>query len=693
MQISNAVLSFLSVGICVSLALLIMARTDRGPVHWAFAAALSALALAQVGNGLSLLAGSAHEVLKWRRMALIGETLMPIGWLVFSLSFARANAKDLLREWSGPLWGSCLLTVLFLGLIPSDRMFGLIAASDAGPFYVALGPSGQVYAGVYLIAQVLILANLEQTLRHADLETRWYIKFPIVGLGLLCVYFIYQTSDLLLYSLWHPELASLSGTVSGIACTLMGYGLLHRPIPDVQIYISRKVVSGSLTFMIVGGFLSMTGLTAWFLRYSGIPGGMIFSILFVLLAVTGLAFVLLSTHLRQALSRFAERNFFPHRYDYRTRWMEVTEALGAPGTPEQVAWRAVQLFKGIFGAKSISIWVDTGVEDGTWTRLGGYNVVGTLDRIKDSQETRAWLDTHNGQQDVSSDNGTLPEALRTVVQSTESVLIIPLKAGHRSIGWVTLGPHAKGSVYGQQDQDLLRCIAAQVADRLQHLVLSGRLMMAREMEAFYEYSTFFLHDLKNFTSTLSLVMQNAERHGGNPEFQQAAMRSVGATVKKMQAMMGTVSALSRDLSPKFVPVELNELVGDVLKRFHGVAGANLVFLPQPVPPVEADPDQLQQVLLNLILNAQEAAGAEGQITVRIEAEPQAVRLVVEDNGCGMDHATIDGLFRPFRTTKGRGLGIGLYQCQKIIHAHRGSLEVESKVGKGSRFDIRLRASQ
>ena len=158
-------------------------------------------------------------------------------------------------------------------------------------------------------------------------------------------------------------------------------------------------------------------------------------------------------------------------------------------------------------------------------------------------------------------------------------------------------------------------------------------------------------------------------------------------------MMGTVSALSRDLSPKFVPVELNELVGDVLKRFHGVAGANLVFLAQPVPPVEADPDQLQQVLVNLILNAQEAAGAEGQITVRIEAEPQAVRLVVEDNGCGMDHATIDGLFRPFRTTKGRGLGIGLYQCQKIIHAHRGSLEVESKVGKGSRFDIRLRASQ
>jgi signal transduction histidine kinase len=98
-------------------------------------------------------------------------------------------------------------------------------------------------------------------------------------------------------------------------------------------------------------------------------------------------------------------------------------------------------------------------------------------------------------------------------------------------------------------------------------------------------------------------------------------------------------------------------------------------------------------LLNLILNAREAIGPDGQITVHTEADPQGARLVVEDNGCGMDHGSIAGLFRPFRTTKGRGLGIGLYQCKKIIHAHRGLLEVESEVGKGSRFVIRLRASR
>ena len=107
--------------------------------------------------------------------------------------------------------------------------------------------------------------------------------------------------------------------------------------------------------------------------------------------------------------------------------------------------------------------------------------------------------------------------------------------------------------------------------------------------------------------------------------------------------------------------------------------------------MEADPEQLQQVLLNLVLNAQEAVGPDGAITIRTEAQGDTVRVVVEDTGCGMDRATMAKLFRPFRTAKGRGLGIGLYQCRKIIEAHLGTLEVESEPGKGSRFTVCLPA--
>jgi hypothetical protein len=136
-------------------------------------------------------------------------------------------------------------------------------------------------------------------------------------------------------------------------------------------------------------------------------------------------------------------------------------------------------------------------------------------------------------------------------------------------------------------------------------------------------------------------------------------------------------------------LDLNRLVDDVLKSFNGSAPAALIRDAKPVPPVQGDPDQLRQVVLNLILNAQDAVGPEGRIVLRTEPVGRSAQLIVEDNGCGMDHATMTELFRPFRTTKGRGLGIGLYQCRKILQAHGGVLEVESEKGKGTRFMIRL----
>jgi putative PEP-CTERM system histidine kinase len=691
----EAVIPFLTVLICLCLGLLVLARSQRGWVHWSFAVAIGALAIAQLGNGLSLLADSSAGLLRWRRVALVGETLMPISWLVFSLTFARSNARDLMREWRLGLAVSGILTCLFLVLAGSDAIFGLTYVPEANAHVLTLGPLGQIYTCLYLFAQVVILANLEQTLRHADEQARWYIKFPVVGLGLLCAYFLYQMSDLVLYSAWRSDLAWLSGAISGTACVLVGYGLLHRPIPDVQIYVSRRVVSGSLTFLIVGGTLAATAVVAGIIRYSGLPGSVVLSMLFMFLAATGVILFLLSASMRQTLGRFVERHFFPQKYDYRARWMEVTQAVGAPGTPEQIAWRIIQLLKGIFGPRSVSIWITTDRELDAWSRIGSHNVPAMPNRLKGEGKISSWLERQSGFCHVehASAREKLPEALAELLDGTEATLIIPLKGGRHAIGWIALGSSADGVSYVHQDLDLLRCIAAQVADRLQHLVLADRLAMAREMEAFYQYSAFFLHDLKNFTATLSLVVQNAVRHGSNADFQRVAMSTVSATVKKMTALMGTLGALSKELHPKLVRVDLNELVADVLAGFHGAAVAKLVHQPMPVPPVHADPNQLQQVLLNLILNAQEAAGANGQVTIRTELLGEIVSLVVEDNGCGMDPTTAGGLFRPFRTTKGRGLGIGLFQCRKIIVAHHGELEVDSEVGKGSRFIIRLHALQ
>jgi signal transduction histidine kinase len=94
------------------------------------------------------------------------------------------------------------------------------------------------------------------------------------------------------------------------------------------------------------------------------------------------------------------------------------------------------------------------------------------------------------------------------------------------------------------------------------------------------------------------------------------------------------------------------------------------------------------VVTNLVINARDALGSDGRIRVRTEQRGERVLLSVSDNGCGMSQAFLrESLFRPFQSTKKKGLGIGLFQTRAIVHAHGGGIQVESDVGRGTTFRV------
>jgi signal transduction histidine kinase len=105
----------------------------------------------------------------------------------------------------------------------------------------------------------------------------------------------------------------------------------------------------------------------------------------------------------------------------------------------------------------------------------------------------------------------------------------------------------------------------------------------------------------------------------------------------------------------------------------------------------ADPAQLNQVVVNLVLNALQSMDGSGQITLLTQSLGRMIALVVEDTGCGMSQSTLDKIFIPFFTTKdvGQGTGLGLPVVHGIVTSHGGTIQVESQVGQGTRFEIRL----
>ena len=110
----------------------------------------------------------------------------------------------------------------------------------------------------------------------------------------------------------------------------------------------------------------------------------------------------------------------------------------------------------------------------------------------------------------------------------------------------------------------------------------------------------------------------------------------------------------------------------------------------PLPTIVADREQIQSVVTNLVLNAREALASGGVIQVRTENRGDRVVLSVTDNGCGMTPAFLkESLFRPFQSTKKKGLGIGLFQSRAIVQAHGGAIHVQTEVGRGTTFLISL----
>jgi signal transduction histidine kinase len=110
-----------------------------------------------------------------------------------------------------------------------------------------------------------------------------------------------------------------------------------------------------------------------------------------------------------------------------------------------------------------------------------------------------------------------------------------------------------------------------------------------------------------------------------------------------------------------------------------------------LPEVHADPSQINQVLVNLVINALQAMPSGGRLTLRTVHHPDQVSLIVEDTGMGMDEEVLKKIFTPFFTTKdvGQGTGLGLPVVHGIVTSHGGSIQVESQVNRGTRFEIQL----
>ena len=215
----------------------------------------------------------------------------------------------------------------------------------------------------------------------------------------------------------------------------------------------------------------------------------------------------------------------------------------------------------------------------------------------------------------------------------------------------------------------------------------------------------FIHEIKNHLSTLGLNLQLLAEEFQEP--QSPRERRALGRLQRLQAECQRLVDLANDFlrfarikDLALAPADLGRVVEEMVDFFGPTArAANIdikTYIPADLPPVALDRDLFKQALLNLMLNAEQAMPGGGELTVEAcpeeEADCPAVCLSLIDTGAGMTDEVRARVFQPFFSTKRGGTGLGLPTTRRIIEAHGGTIEVQSAVGRGTKFTIRLPAA-
>ena len=612
--------------------------------------------------------------------------------------FSRGNYREFLATW-GYFLAAAFVVPIGIALGFRSDLVHLIPPTDAGGGWILrFGEAGRVSNVLYLVAAVMILSNLEKTFRATVGTMRWRIKYVVLGLAIIFGARIYTLSQDLLFSRYDLALTNIETGALLIGCAMMTIGYFRSGIAEIDVYPSRSVLQGTVTVLLAGGYLFVIGLLAQLIAVLGGAGNFKTQAFLVLLGIAVLGVLLLSERLREKIQSVVSRHFKRPRHDFRKVWLLFTRSISGVLDPDAVCATAAKLISETFHSLSVTIWrVDERKESlvfGASTALTARDAEGArLDLpLRDAAppKSRKLSQPLNLEQVQEEWAENLKRVTAVQFRKGGSRICLPLLAGDRWLGYAVLADRVSGLPYTIEELDLLKCIGDQIAATLLSLRLTDELMAAKELEAFQTMSTFFVHDLKNATSTLSLTLQNLPAHFDNPSFREDALRAIANTVSRINLHIDRLSVLRNKLELKPIESDLNQLVIETLESLNGMPGVELVKEFDSLPKVVVDREQLQNVVTNLLMNAREAVGSNGQIRVETSQREGRAVLSVADNGCGMSPEFLrHSLFRPFQTTKKKGLGIGMFQSKLIVEAHRGSIQVESEPGKGTRFGIFL----
>lgn len=596
---------------------------------------------------------------------------------------------------------STFLIALALGfLVALELALGMSLGVPGMPeSLVVLFAAGQI---VLAISGMVMLHNIYVGAGKAEGPP---LRFLAVGVGIIFAY------DLNLYTLHFltgsasQVLVDSRGLANALAVPLLWLAL--RDARSARLRLSHEAAFNTLSVSGIGLYLIVMSLLAYLLRLAGGNWGVVLQVVFLTATVAGAALLALSAGLRARFRLWVARNFFRYRYDYRREWLRFIDKLGedaqnrvAQPIPERLIEATAAVVQSPGGVLLEPTADGRLVETARW-QWTTFAAITPDEALAHDGALARWT--------VPAPRVLDFDALRAgKVHDGETPLDCPAWAAADRSLWLGVPLIRKGQLrallllqrspvvrdLNWEDQELLRTLGQQGASYLAEAASQRALDEARTFDEYNRRFAFVMHDLKNVVSQLDLVARNGRRHIDNPDFRADLMATVEASVTKMKDLLALIAREGSGRTPVEEPgadrVDLAALalrVATMLRRQHpalDVEGAEAPLL------ASGDAGRLEAMLTHLVQNAIDASAPDAPVLVRLSRHKGQARIAVSDRGHGMSASFIrDELFRPFRSSKSGGFGIGAYEAREIARAHGGRIDVTSRAGEGSCFTVVL----
>jgi signal transduction histidine kinase len=639
------------------------------------------------------------KILFWSRMGFAASAGIPAGFLCFALLFPNEqrnfNSKILILFF--------LPAILFLVLSLSNQ---IVSSLGTGSRMFHYGPSHRFFS-IYLVSYIFVgFYFLMRTYKTSVGIARLQIRYCFLGMALTASSAV--TTNIFLPMAGISKFNWLGPFFTVFYVGFVTYSILKHRLMDINIVLKKGTTYFLLLMLLyVPSFLFiLLSQKVFFDRISYLFSVVVVALLFLI--------TILFYRIKPQTEKAVEQILFKRLYDYRETLANFSKAMVSILDLQSLSKKIIETITKTMGVEKASLFL-WNEEKGSFSLFESRNIrkTGSGPQLAKDNPLPRYLQTAKEiiVREELAQRASITESNDVVnaMSLLGAEVSIPFISKGQLIGMINLSHKFTRDIYSHEDIELLSTLANQTAIAIENARLyedlkrsKSYIRRADRLASLGTLTAGLAHEIRNPLVAIKTLTQLLPDRLDDEEFRDQFLKIASGEVDRISSLVKELLDFARPSNPRLEFEDVNAVLDGMILLVSTETKKKQINIfknyATDLPLVQIDREQIKQVFLNVLLNAIQATPDNGRITVKTRAftKPRGeayAQIEFTDTGCGIPGEHLEEIFNPFFTTKSTGSGLGLSISHQIVQDHRGYINVESQLDKGSSFFINLPVKQ